>query len=186
MSTTRNRLFKALGAVAAAALLGACGGGASKTNAKAVAADEPTKAALAIQADIVQGPKNLAPQDLPTGSCVLQSRFARNGQVVWRARVLDAASGKQLDDTQVDTIVVKLGDGQSFPMKYGQHPKTNPTDAFWATSWTVPADYPTGSVSYSIEARDKAGATVTFEPFNVAPSLLTITDKVLTAAAPGK
>lgn len=165
----------------AAVMLTSCG--SSGTTAKASAPTTtaaPPKPALAIQADIVFGPKNLPDKDKAAKTCVLASRFPRNSQVVWRARVIDAANKTQLDATKVD-VVVKLADGQSFPMKYGDHPKTNPTDSFWATSWNVPADYATGTVSYSITATTKDGATVDFLPFKVAPSLLTITDEVLPA-----
>ena len=51
-----------------------------------------------------------------------------------------------------------MSDGQTFAMKFGPHPRNPPqTDAFWATSWTIPADYPTGTVSYKITATDLQG-----------------------------
>lgn len=174
-------LIAALGVMAVAVT--SCGGGSatrdSATPAGAATASTPAKAALAISADLVVGPKNMTDAEKPTHSCVLQSRFPRNSQVVWRARVTDAASGTQMDDAKLESLIVKLGDGQTFPMKFGQHPKTNPTDAFWATSWTVPQDYPTGSVDYTITAIGKDGSTATFEQFKVASSLLTITDEVI-------
>ncbi|HEX2849809.1 MAG TPA: hypothetical protein VHN98_04615 [Acidimicrobiales bacterium] len=163
--------------------LSACGGGGdtkgSDRPAAAAATVAPAKAALAISADMVAGTKNMADADKATRSCVLQSRFPRNSQIVWRARVTDAATNTQMDDKALGSLVVKLADGQTFPMKFAQHPKTNPTDAFWATSWTVPADYPSGSVNYTITATGKDGATATFEQFKVSSSLLTITDEVI-------
>lgn len=164
----------------AAAILAACGGSSGDDNTKAATGAPATaKAALSIQADMVAGTKNLPDADRATKSCVLQSRYARNSQVVWRARVIDGADGSQLDDSKLDSVTVKLGDGQSFPMKFGPHPKGTPTDAFWATSWTVPADYATGTVDFTITATTKDGTTTKFEPFKVASSLLTITNEVL-------
>lgn len=176
----RMRRFVLVAAAAMAAVLAGCGGTAKEStkSANGNPAAAP-KAVLTIQADTVAGPKNMPDTDRATKSCVLQNRYARNSQVVWRARVLDGADGTQLDDTKLESLIVKLGDGQTFPMKFGQHPKGTPTDAFWATSWSVPADYPTGTVSYTITATSKDGATATFEPFKVASSLLTITNEVL-------
>lgn len=172
--------FAAVGA--AVAILAACGGDSDNDKTAApteTTAPEAAAAALIIQADLVAGPKNMPAEAKATSACVLQSRYARNSQVVWRVRVMDGADGSQLDDSALDEVVVKLADGQTFPMKFGDHPKDNPTDAFWATSWTVPTDYATGTVSFTITATSKDGATAEFEPFNVAPSLLTITDEVL-------
>lgn len=177
-----TRAFVRFAAVGAAvAILAACGGDSDDDETAApteTTAPEAAAAALIIQADLVAGPENMPAEAKATSSCVLQSRFARNSQVVWRARVMDGADGSQLDDSAV-AVIVELADGQTFPMKFADHPKDNPTDAFWATSWTVPTDYPTGTVSFTITATSKDGATAEFEPFNVVPSLLTITDEVL-------
>ena len=185
MTAVRRRL---LVAAAGLALIGlaSCGGGDDDEESTAAAeAPAVAKTALTIHADTVMGPKNLADADKATKSCVLEGRYPRNSQVVWRARVLDGAEGAQLDDTAIDAITVKLADGQTFPMKFAPHPKNNPTDEFWAVSWTIPQDYPTGTVNYTITAADKEGRTTTYEPFDVAPSLLIITDEVLpTIAAP--
>lgn len=105
--------------------------------------------------------------------CVLASQFKRRELIVWRIRVRDQA-GKNLDASDLRSLVVKLSDGQSFPARFGPHPREKATDDFWATSWAVPADYPTGSFSYSVVATDTAGGTHSWMPFKVAPSQLTI------------
>ncbi len=109
---------------------------------------------------------------------MLKNQFPRNSEIVWRARVM-APDGSQLDDTQLESVVVELADGQTLEMRYGDHPRDNPTDQFWTTSFDIPADYPTGTIDYEIVATDADGRTGTYKPFNVAPSLLTITDEVL-------
>lgn len=180
MKRTRRLLPLAATLAVAAIGLSSCGG-TEEDGAKPAAATAPvaTKTAFTIHADTVLGTKNLADADKATKACVLQSRYARNSQVVWRARVLDGADGSQMDDSKLESVTVTLADGQTFPMKFAPHPKTDPTDAFWAVSWTVPAEYPTGTVNFTVSANVKGGATAVFEPFNVAPSLLIITDEVV-------
>jgi hypothetical protein len=135
-------------------------------------------AGLIVQADTVSGPLNIQEDQAAGRICVLQSRFARNSEIVWRARVMDPITGEQLDDTSLESIQVRLADGQVLDMRYGDHPRDNPTDRFWTTSFDIPEDYPTGSLGYEIVASGAEGRTGSFIPFNVAPSLLTITDEV--------
>ncbi len=127
-------------------------------------------AALFFEGDMVRGHT----QDGATGpSCVLTSEYKRQESVVWRVRVLDEA-GNNLDDTGIKSLAVVLADGQQFEMDFGQHPRGKHTDAFWATSWGIPADYPTGTLGYKVVAVDNDGQTHEWEPFNVEPSKLTV------------
>lgn len=134
---------------------------------------------LAIAADTVSGPRNIPEEERGGAVCVLTNRFPRNSEIVWRARVIDPATGEELDDTAVESVTVELDDGQSLDMRYGPHPSDEPTDFFWTTSLEVPADHPTGTLGYTITAADTEGRTGSYQPFEVAPSLLTITDEVL-------
>lgn len=157
-------------------LLSACSGREEQvetTAASSVTAD------LTVQADTVQGSANIPEDQRATAVCVLNSRYPRNGEVVFRTRVTDPVTGEELDDTALQSVQVKLGDGTVLDMNYGGHPHDNPVDFFWATGWDIPADYPTGTVDYEIVATDTNGRTGTFSPFNVQSSLLTVTDEVL-------
>jgi hypothetical protein len=161
-------------------LVTACAGEAETATTTAAATTN-----LIVQADVVSGPLNI-PEDQAAGQvCVLQSRFARNSEIVWRTRVVDPVTGEQLDDTSLESIQVKLADGQVFDMRFGDHPRDNPTDRFWTTSFDIPVDYPTGTLGYEVVAVATDGRTGTFIPFNVAPSLLTITDEVLETIVEG-
>ena len=142
----------------------------------------PQATTLSVATDVVWGPFNLPDEEKPVKSCVLNSRFPRNSQVVWRTRVIDPVTGEQLGDDVV-AVQVRLGDGQVIDLKYGDHPRDTPTDTFWAGSFKVPVDYPTGTLSYEVVATATDGRTGSFLPFNVAPSLLTITDEVLETIA---
>ena len=125
---------------------------------------------LFFEGDMVRGHT----QDGATGpSCVLTSEYKRREEVVWRVRVLDDA-GANLDDTGIKSLSVVLSDGQEFEMDFGQHPRGKHTDAFWATGWSIPADYPTGTLGYKVVAVDNDGQSHEWEPFNVEPSKLTV------------
>lgn len=123
---------------------------------------------LFIAADMVRGLRGGGP------FCVLNSRFMRQEEVVWRIRVQDA-TGKALDDKGLKSVVVELSDGQKFPARFGGHPsKVHPTDHYWTATWRIPADYPTGSVNYKVIATALDGTTTSWEPFNNKPSHLTV------------
>jgi hypothetical protein len=108
-------------------------------------------------------------------ACVLSSLYKRGEGVAWRVRVIDPETGQSVDDKGLKSLVVILSDGQKFPMRYGAHPKGGtPTDNFWATSWEIPATYPTGSFSYRVVATDLDGHETDWQPFKVAASQLTI------------
>lgn len=157
-------------------LLAACSGREEQAETTAAAS---VNADLTVQADTVQGSANIPEDQRATAVCVLNSRYPRNGEVVFRARISDPVTGEELDDQALQSVQVKLGDGTVLDMNYGGHPHDNPVDFFWAKGWDIPADYPTGTVDYEIIATDNDGRTGSFSPFNVESSLLTVTDQVL-------
>ena len=114
---------------------------------------------LFIAADMVTGPGGSGP------ICVLRSQFMRNERVAWRIRVQDA-TGKQLDDKGLKSVVVELSDGQKFPARFGGHPPNAPTDWLWSSSWTIPEEHPTGTLNYKVVATALDGTTQSWEPVN--------------------
>ena len=122
---------------------------------------------LFIAADMVTGPGGSGPV------CVLRNQFMRKEKVAWRIRVQDA-TGKELDNKSLKSLVVELSDGQKFSAQFRGHPPGAPTDHLWSTSWSIPEDYPTGSFNYKVVATASDGTTQSWEPFNVKPSLLTV------------
>jgi hypothetical protein len=105
--------------------------------------------------------------------CVLTSQYMRGESVVFRVRVLDD-QGNPVDDSKLDSLAIVLGDGESIDMRYGGHPHTDPVDHFWATSWVIPADYPTGELGYKVVATETDGTTQEWTPFKVSSSELTV------------
>src|SRR5919205_770054 len=76
--------------------------------------------------------------------CVLANQFKRKEAVAWRIRVL-MPSGEVADNKVLKSVVVQLGNGEKLPAKFGPH-GSPPTDHFWSLFWTIPADFPTGSL----------------------------------------
>jgi hypothetical protein len=146
-----------------------------------VAAQDDAAAKLIVFGDIVQGGKNIPEDQQAQRSCVLSSRFPRNSEIVWRVRVIDPQTTEPMDDTMLEKVEVALSDGQIFAMEFGPHPPAPnpPRDYYWTVPWTVPKDYPTGTFSYTVTATDTQGRTGEFKPFDIPPSLPTITDEVL-------
>lgn len=172
----RSKLWALIAMVAAITLLAvACADGEAEEEGA-----EELAAPLVIQADTVRGSANIPEEERAGTVCVLQSRYARNSDIVWRASVLDPVTGEELDDSELTSVTVELADGETIEMEYGEHPRENPTDEFWAGAWDVPADYATGTLEYTITAEAEDGRTATYEPFMVESSELTITDEVLT------
>jgi hypothetical protein len=143
-----------------------------------VTATQTVARTLIVDANTVIGAEGvLNPQDI----CVVSSRFPQGETVVWQIKVYDPATGQLMDDTVLNSVVVKLSDGQTFDARYGPHPGAPPdqpqppaTDHFWTTAWSIPATYPTGSAPFTVTATSKDGRTGTFSEFNVVPALLTV------------
>lgn len=162
-----NRRVGGVAATLSAVLLTACGG-ASPT--PAPAANVP----LFVDVDTVRGGANLSEDD---PACVQMSQFAHNEEIVWRVKVTDPATGQQMDDTALESLQVVLPD-QTLDMHYGGHPNSNPVDFFWAVSFDIPEDYPSGIISYTVNATATDGRTGSWDQFGVAAAQLTVTDEV--------
>jgi hypothetical protein len=95
--------------------------------------------------------------------CVLANQFKRKEAIAWRIRVLEPTGGIA-DNNVLKSVVVELGNGQKLPAHYGPHGMP-PTDHFWSLFWTIPSDFPTGSLGYKVLATMNDGSTVEWVPF---------------------
>jgi hypothetical protein len=191
----KSGIIRGVALIAALGLAGAaiaCSGGdddKAATAEPAAATQAPAASTkLILVADSVRGPAGIpAGDDRTRKSCVQASKIPVGGQVVWRIRVIDPRTGADMSDQVLASVVVTLSDGQTFTAKYGGHPSAAPVQFFWATSWTIPATYPTGALDYKIVASDKEGRTGQWDQFKVASAMLQIvaTDPwVMTSAIP--
>lgn len=138
---------------------------------------EPVGQFLFLDVDIVLGPKNLTEEEKPAKTCVQQSRFAHNEQVVWRVKVFDPLDGTPMDDTMLASVQVVLPD-QTLDLHYAPHPRDNPLGYFWTTSWVVPEGYPDGVINYTVKSTGNDGRAGSWEQFEVAAANLTVTADV--------
>ena len=113
--------------------------------------------------------------DIVGEGCMLQNAYLNDGEAkaTFRVRVYDPLTGEQLDDEALESVTVVI-DGQAFDLRWGPHPPDTDDDFFWTYGWEIFADYPAGNVEYEITATAVDGRTGSFDPFNVAPSLLTV------------
>jgi hypothetical protein len=96
--------------------------------------------------------------------CVLVNQYKHGEAVAFRIRAM-LPSGEIADGKVLKSVVVELGNGQKIPAHYGPH--GNPaTDYFWSLFWSIPADYPTGSVGYKVVATLNDDSVVEWKPFN--------------------
>lgn len=102
--------------------------------------------------------------------CVVNSRFEQGWRMVFRATVTDVNTNEPVEDADVKVV---LETGEEFDMEYGAHGDEG--TMLYAIGWTIPDDFPTGTLDYQIVATVD-GEEYTFEPFNVAPSKMTIVE----------
>lgn len=153
-----------VGLVAAAIL--AVGGWA------AVFADEtpfpsPTIASVFVSSSTVTAPSS------PLGANVLTNFYPRGATVVFKVFAGATKSGKILTKDDVTYAYVKLPDGSTVKLAYTAPAKT--TDPAWTGTWTVPADYPTGTVKFTIRFKTKTKQYGNFVQIPVVTSQLTVT-----------
>jgi hypothetical protein len=134
---------------------------------------------LFVYGDTVEGGKNRPEEDKATRSCVLNNIFPRNAQIVWRMRVIDPTTGQPMDDTLVESVIVKLTDDTEVNLKYGGHPPKKNLDFFWSNGWVIPKDYQTGTLDYVVTATAKDGRLGEYKPFGIPSSQLIVTEEVL-------
>jgi hypothetical protein len=111
-------------------------------------------------------------------SCSQNSYFKRGDRIGFRFTALDPVTNER-DRASKLVVHVKYG-GQTIdiPMRDRQSAQ-QPERTFWIAEWKVPADAPTGALTYTVTATDSKGRTGEFKPFDVAPSQLTIIDTQL-------
>ena len=132
-----------------------------------------TKVYLSVIGDTVRAGYGLVDSE-KWMDCIQANRFPQGSRAVFRFKVFDPVTGKDMDDTAIKSVVLTMGDKTTQEMKYIGRPTKEPTDHFWRYVWTIPADYPTGQLNYRVDAMDLKGRTGTFSEFTVKPSQVVI------------
>lgn len=157
----RARILAMAGAAVGAVLLSSCGSAAPAASTAATPTGQ-----LFVQVDQVSVAE--------ATSCWVMSVYHPGEGVYFRAKVLDPVTGKAMTKDDLQGVNVALPNGQALKMTYAGHPGKQPTDYFWGVLWKVPADYPTGTVDYSVTATANDGRTGKWLDWNLTSSMLTI------------
>ena len=104
--------------------------------------------------------------------CILNNRYLRGEAVAFRQRVMKP-DGTPATAMDLKSVEVELGNGTKVPLHYGGHGNP-PTDFFWSSFWTIPDNFPTGSLGYKINATMNDGTVVTWQPFTRDTTMLMI------------
>jgi hypothetical protein len=130
----------------------------------------PMAGKLILYGDLVKFGERGAPD-----TCILKNRFERGEGVGFRMTAIDPLSGEYVDTAELVVHVTYAGKTEDVPMRY-RGTGENPRPGFWTGKWVVPEDAPTGIVKYTVTAKDDQGRTGEFQPFQIAPSELTIVE----------
>ena len=118
-----------------------------------------------IQADTVRAYEG----NLQGPACVPEGAFSPGEGVVFRVRLTDAQTGRQMmrADAEERGITVSVNvDGQPpFPAVVIPHPpRASEETDYWTALWMIPHDYPAGNAPWEVVVRDARGAEATFTP----------------------
>jgi hypothetical protein len=121
-------------------------------------------------------------------NCFLMNRFKKGQRAGFRMTAIDGGTGEVENSATLVAHVTYAGKTVDIPMRWrgapargaapGQAPRgyLRPPTELWTGFWVVPADAPTGMISYTVTATDRFGRTAEFKPFSYETSQLTIVD----------
>ena len=108
-------------------------------------------------------------------SCSQNSYYKRGDRIGFRFTAINPATGKRDRASQLVVHLTYRGKTIDLPMRDRQSEK-QPEREFWIAEWKVPDDALTGTIPYTVTARDPQGRTGEYKPFDVEPSQLTIVE----------
>jgi len=75
--------------------------------------------------------------------CLQTSLVHRGELLIFRSRVVDPKTGKDMTDKELKSVQIVLPDTtiKPFVAKYGKHGADPDSDTFWAVAWEVPLNY---------------------------------------------
>jgi hypothetical protein len=173
----RAFLGMAAAALGSAFAVGAAGSAAAQSGPATMSDGSQPAGALIIYADTVLSAEGLTPAERPLLACVQMSRFKQGQKIVFRARVIDPATGQALTSDTAQSVIVVLPNGDQLPMVFEGHPPMANLDYYWTAVFAVPDDYPTGEFGYTIEATAKNGRSGSLQPFNIGRTTVQIIAK---------
>ncbi len=119
-----------------------------------------------------------------TPSGAMSSSFAPGSTVVFRAYAVDGKSHVVLTTKTTKYFYVTIPNQPNVKLKYDPTAPGASGQYSWTGAWTVPADYPTGLVSFKVLVRSTSKRLGSFVQMPVASAQLTVS-KTASAAGNG-
>lgn len=127
----------------------------------------PTIASVFVSTRTVTTPSS------PLGAGILTNYYPRGGTVAFQVFAAETKSGQVLTAGDVKYAYVKIPGQPNVKLSYtAQVKKGDPT---WLGTWTVPADYPTGTVQFAVRFKTTGKQYGNFVQIPVATSQLNVT-----------
>lgn len=82
------------------------------------------------------------------GPCTVSDQYKAGDHVIFRIQVINPATGQAMSDQDLQGVSIVLPNNQTVAANYGTH--EGGTQKFWTAHWTVPSNYPTGQVKYTV------------------------------------
>jgi len=121
-----------------------------------------------------------------TKDCVMSDYFAPGSPVVFRAYAVDGKTRKVLTGRDVTYFYVKLPNGQpNVKLTYTPKAACASGQYTWTGTWTVPTNYPTGTVQFKVLVKSKAKRVGSFVQMPIITSQLTISNSPNIPPGPG-
>jgi len=99
---------------------------------------------------------------LSVPGCVVESIFKRGERVVFRYSIIDMSTGKRVTDRDGSTTKVTVGNNQTVDGYFaprGAPPPPPDAPWTWAAIWNIPADFPLGNISPTIDVTSGGKST---------------------------
>ena len=125
----------------------------------------PKVAGVFVSGQTVTGPSS------PLGEGVLNSYYPRGGTVVFRAFAGSTKTGQIFTDKDVKYFYVQVPGQPALKLAYEAASKQWP----WTATWTVPADFPLGTVQFKILLKSVAKEYGSFVQMPIVSAQLTVT-----------
>ena len=112
------------------------------------------------------------------GAGVVSNRFSRGSKVVFRVFAGDVTTGRVLTGADVKYLYVQIPGQPNLKLTYGGPFKaTDPVARLpWTGTWTIPADYPLGTVVFKVLLKTNSHGYGSFVQMPVVSAMLTVTE----------
>jgi hypothetical protein len=107
-------------------------------------------------------------------ACFLRNRFRKGEPVGFRMTAIDGGTNEPEPSAELIVHLTYGGKTLDIPARYRGTGRGEVRPNQWTAKWIVPDDAPTGTVQYTVTAKDRFGRVCEWKPFGFGASGLTI------------